>query len=186
MNLLSFICRKLLEWGGWELVGKVPEDIPKFVFTAAPHTSNWDGILMVMCAFAMKIPIRFLVKDGLDFFPLGRVVRWVGGIPVDRSTSHNMVQQMVDHFNNSETMILGLAPESTRSFHKIRTGFYYIALGANVPIVCGFLDFRARRVGIGDTIYLTGDIEVDMGKIRDFYYDMDGKYPELFNREFLF
>ena len=187
MNMLSFPARKLLEMGGWEIVGQVPDNIPKFVFTACPHTSNWDGVLMVMAALALKMPIRFLVKDGIDFFPLGAITRYFGGIPVNRSSSNNVVEQMVDHFNKADHLMLGIAPEGTRSYKaKIRTGFYHIAVGAKVPIVCGFIDFKTRRIGIGDTIPLTGDIHVDMAKIRDFYYEMEGKHKELYNRELTF
>ena len=187
MNIGPFIARKLLEWGGWEIAGEMPGNIPKFVFTAFPHTSNWDAILMIMAAIALKMPIRFLVKDGIDFFPLGAITRWFGGIPVNRSASNNVVDQMITHFNNADQLMLGVAPEGTRTYkEKIRLGFYHIAIGAKVPIVCGFIDFKTRRIGIGDTIPLTGDVHVDMAKIRDFYYEMEGKHRELFNREMTF
>ncbi len=185
MTILSFIARIILRLGGWTLVGDVPNDTPKFVFTAAPHTALVDGLLMVIFAFARGFRIQYLVKDGFYKFPLRFLIDWSGGIPVDRSTSNNVVDQMVAHFNATDSMILGISPEGTRPYRpKIRTGFYHIALGAGVPVVCGFLDFKTRRVGIGDTIHLTGDIHKDIQRIASFYKDMEGKYPENFNRDF--
>lgn len=184
MKLLSWIAQGLLTLWGWETVGYPPENTPKFVFTAAPHTALRDGFLMVIYALSRGFFINFLVKDGVDVFIIGRIVRWLGGIPVDRSSRNNIVSQMITNFNEADNLILGVAPEGTRKYReKIKTGFYHIAYGANVPIVFGFLDFKTKRVGIGGQMQPTGDIEVDMVQVREFYKGMEGKYPELFNRE---
>ncbi len=163
---------------GWRTEGQIP-DIPKYVLIAAPHTSNWDLIFTVTVAFAMRVKIYWLGKVAIFRPPFGPLFRWLGGIPIDRSKSHNVVEQSIQHFGNREELVLTVPPSGTRrkvSYWK--TGFYYIALGAKVPILLGFLDYKRKVGGVGPVISPTGDIEADMEVIRKFYSSVTGKYPE--------
>ena len=159
-------------------MGKLP-DIPKFVMIAAPHTSNWDFPVMMCIAFKLRAKLYWMGKDALFRRPFKGFFKWLGGIPIDRSRSHNVVDQMVDHFHEMDRLILTIPPSGTRKrVNKWKSGFYHIALGAKVPVVLGFLDFKRKTGGIGPVVVLSGDMEEDMKSIRAFYYSIDGKYPE--------
>jgi 1-acyl-sn-glycerol-3-phosphate acyltransferase len=163
---------------GWRSEGRLP-DVDKLVVIAAPHTSNWDFPILVGLAFGLGAKASWLGKHSLFRWPFGFLSRWMGGIPVYRSASHNLVAQSVEKFRNSEKLILAVPPEGTRG--KVthwKTGFYYIALGAGTPIAMGFIDYKRKVVGVGPTLYPTGDIEADMEIIRNFYINVTAKYPE--------
>lgn len=171
---LSIICLRL---SGWRLEGKF-YDLPKYVMIAAPHTSNWDFPVTLGICFAARAKIYWMGKSTLFKGPLGPIMRWLGGVPVDRSKSNNLVQQMVDVFNRSEQLVLTIPPEGTRSkVRQWKTGFYHIAVGAQVPIVLAFLDFRRKVGGFGPVFYPTGNVEQDMADIQAFYKDIVGKNP---------
>lgn len=171
---ISIICLKL---SGWRLEGKFP-DLPKYVMIAAPHTSNWDFPVTLGICFAARAKIYWMGKASLFKGPLGPIMRWLGGVPVDRSKSNNLVQQMVDVFNNSERLVLTIPPEGTRSKVKQwKSGFYHIAVGAKVPIVLAFLDFRRKVGGFGPVFEPTGNVDQDMRDIQAFYKDIVGKNP---------
>ncbi|MCP4678942.1 MAG: glycerol acyltransferase [Deltaproteobacteria bacterium] len=168
----------LLKILGWRTEGQLP-DIPKYVLIAAPHTSNWDLLFTVTVAFAMRVKIYWLGKNAIFSHPFGFLFSWLGGVPIDRSKSHNVVEQSVQYFNNREEFVLTVPPSGTRrkvSYWK--TGFYYIAVGAKVPILLGFLDYKRKVGGVGPVFPPTGDIEADMEVIREFYSSVTGKYPE--------
>lgn len=163
---------------GWRREGALP-DIPKYVIVVAPHTSNWDFPIGLAFAFALRLKGYWLGKDSLFRWPLRGFFRWLGGIPIDRSRSSDVVAQMVRIFRERAKLIMVLAPEGTRK--KVphwKSGFYYIARGADVPIVLGFLDYLRKAGGIGPVFSPTGDIEADMEYIRAFYKTVQGKYPE--------
>ncbi len=163
---------------GWKSQGRKP-DISRYVIIAAPHTSNWDFIYTLCLTFIYRIKPVIMMKDAWFRWPLGPLFRWLGVIPIDQSKSNNVVAQSIAHFNQSKNMILVLAPAGTRKrARQWRTGFYYIATGAGVPIVLGFLDYRRKIGGIGPTIHPTGDLEADMTVIQSFYKDIAGKHPE--------
>ncbi|MFH1084094.1 MAG: lysophospholipid acyltransferase family protein [Pseudomonadota bacterium] len=165
---------------GWRVEGEIP-DIKKFVIIAAPHTSNWDFPITLAITFALKIKIYWMGKSVMFRWPFGAVCRWLGGIPIERSRSHNVVEQSVQAFKKWDRLIMIIPPEGTRkrvSYWK--TGFYHIASGANVPVVLGFLDYRRKAGGIGSTFYPTGRIEEDMQEIRAFYAAITGKRQDLF------
>ena len=165
---------------GWQLVGE-PPDVPKYVLITAPHTSNWDFLIMLALDFAFKVECVWMGKDSLFRGPLGPFYRRMGGIPIDRSSRSNVVEQAVRAFQRSEKMVMTIPPEGTRRrTDRWKTGFYYIALGANVPLVFGFIDFEHRVVGFGPTLMPSGDIEADVAIIRDLYKDIKGKFPENF------
>lgn len=178
--MMYYIARFLLWLSGWKMEGTVP-DIPKFVMIAAPHTSSWDAFYMLVMIAIYRLKIRFMMKREMFRGPLGAFFRAMGGIPIDRSKAYNMVDQCVQMFNDNERFVVVVPPEGTRGRARHwKTGFYYIALGANVPIVLGFLDYTRKVGGVGPLFHPTGDIEQDMTHIREFYSGIRGKYPDLF------
>jgi 1-acyl-sn-glycerol-3-phosphate acyltransferase len=166
---------------GWKIVGEFPRQLKKYIIAVAPHTSNWDFPLGVMARSILRIQnARFLGKHSLFNPPFGWIFRSLGGYPVDRSGSHDVVQQAVDIFNAHEKFILALAPEGTRKkVDKLRTGFYYIAKGANIPIVPVGFDFSTKRIVIGTPMMPTDNFDHDMETLLAFYRTMKGKNPEL-------
>src|SRR5262245_60912470 len=157
--LLRGLAFSFLKIFGWRAEGQLP-DVNKLVVIAAPHTSNWDLPVLLGAALALNAKACWLGKHTLFRWPFGALFKWMGGIPVYRSASHNVVSQSVEMFRNSEKLILTIPPEGTRSkVSHWKTGFYYIALGAEAPIVMGFIDYRRKASGLGPTLYPTGDIE---------------------------
>ena len=176
--LVARMATGLLHLAGWHLEGDIP-DIPKFVAVAAPHTSNWDGILAIIAALAFRIRFQWIGKHTLFRGPFGPLMRAFGGIPVNRHVRANSVEQMVEQFNQRERMILGVTPEGTRArVTQWKTGFYYIAQGADVPLVLAYLDYPRRVIGIGPTIIPTGDLPADLKQIQAFYADKTGRHPD--------
>ena len=176
--MLRKFAKLLLRLGGWETVGG-EFDVPRAVCIAAPHTSNWDGFWALTYKVAFDIDIKFFAKHSLFWFPLGNILRALGGINLDRDMAGSAVTQAIEMFGKEETFYFGLAPEGTRGKTSgWKTGFYRIALGAGVPVYLGFLDFGQRRIGIGPRIELTGDQETDLAAIRGFYQDVRGRWPE--------
>ncbi len=177
-NFSAKIAGGFLKLTGWQIVGPAP-DIPKYVLISAPHTSNFDFFYMFLISKVFGIRIHFMGKASLFRGPFGPISRALGGIPVSRDSRQNLVAQMVQAFNERDSLILSVPPAGTRKYTPYwKSGFYYIALGANVPLVCGFVDYGRKRVGVGPTIIPTGDVEADLDKIRAFYADITGKYPE--------
>lgn len=163
---------------GWKV--EIQEPPPaKCVIIAAPHTSNWDLMLTFLFILASGLRLRWVGKDTLFRGPFDRMFRKLGGIPVNRRVRENFVEQMVAAFRSHETLRLAIVPEGTRrAAPHWKTGFYYIALGAGVPIVLGYDDYRRKVVGLGPTIHPSGDIHADLQRIRAFYAGMVGKHPE--------
>ena len=179
-TLMHWLSRLILRLLGWRIEGKAPA-APKYVLIAAPHTSNWDFPFTLMVCFALRMPVYWMGKASL--FPpiLGGIMRWLGGIPVERSRQGNLVQSTVDAFQRSTRLTVIIPPEGTRA--KVthwKTGFYYIAQGAGLPIALGFLDFKRKRAGVEHLFEVTGDIGADMVKIQAFYADITGKNPRQF------
>ena len=176
--LMGGLAFSFLKIFGWRLEGRLP-DVDKLIVIAAPHTSNWDLPVLLSLAFALRVKACWLGKHSLFRWPLGFLFRWMGGIPVYRSASQNMVAQTVEMFRDSEKLILAIPPEGTRSkVSHWKTGFYYIALGAGIPIAMAFIDYKRKVSGVGPTLYPTGDIEADMEVIRNFYANVTAKYPD--------
>ena len=166
--------------GGWTSVGTVPA-LQRFVLIAAPHTSNWDFPNFLGVTHMLGIRTHFIAKASLFRWPMGGFMRQVGGVRLDRAVARDTVQQMVDQFARRGDFVLTIAPEGTRgAVGKWRTGFYQIALGAGVPIVCGFMDYPTRTSGLGPVIVPTGDYEADMAPAFEFYRGITGKHPSRF------
>jgi 1-acyl-sn-glycerol-3-phosphate acyltransferase len=168
--------------GGWRFVGEPPAP-RRAVCLALPHTSNLDGMLLVMLTASVGMKISWMVKDAWGKGPVGSLIRGVGGVPIDRTKPNGMVGQMIDEFGRGEDLYLCIPPEGTRKHTEYwKSGFYRIALGAKVPIVPGFLDYGAKVGGFGEPIAATGDIKADMDRIRAFYADKapQPRYPDKF------
>jgi 1-acyl-sn-glycerol-3-phosphate acyltransferase len=169
---LAWLVMKL---AGWKLQGQPPK-VDKFVLIAVPHTSNWDFPLMICCAFLFHFEIYWMGKESLFRGPAGPIMRWLGGISIDRSKSNDVVQSTIGAFAVNERLVLLIPPEGTRSkVDKWKTGFYHIAHGANVPIARSFLDFGRKIAGFGPTFYTTGYVDKDIAEIQSFYKGMKGK-----------
>ena len=165
---------------GWKLGGQKPP-FKKYLILAAPHTSNWDVPVMLSMSYVYGIRVSWIGKHTLFRGPLGPLMRWIGGVPVDRRSRNNAVQQMVDEFDKRDSLALMITPEGTRSRAEYwKSGFYHIATEANVPIVLGLLDFKKRVGGLFEAVIPSGDICADMDRIRAFYTDASGKYPQDF------
>lgn len=179
-TLMHWLSRLLLGLTGWKIEGG-PPDAPKYVLIAAPHTSNWDFPVTLGVCFALHLNVYWMGKNTL-FPPLiGSVMRWLGGIPVDRSRKGNLVQSTIDAFNAHERLTIIIPPEGTRS--KVahwKTGFYYIAQGAGIPIALGYLDFKRKVAGTNRLFIPTGNLEADMAEIQGFYANITGKNPRQF------
>ena len=166
---------------GWKAVGTF--DYPnKCIIIAAPHTSNWDFFFGKCYGYISGVRPNYLIKSSFFIPVIGTLFRWSGGIPVYRNTSNNLVDQIVSIFNNSDVFRLGIAPEGTRKrVSKWKTGFYYIAHKARVPIVMVALDFKHKKIGVVDSLIPTGDINKDMLIIQNYFKDSKGKKPENYN-----
>ncbi len=163
---------------GWRVEGAAPA-IPKYVLIGAPHTSNWDFVLALLAKAALGIRFRWIGKDSLFRWPFGGFMRWLGGIPVNRRWRSNFTDFMAEQFRASRELIVVITPEGTRSrTEHWKSGFYYLALRAGVPIVLGFVDYRRKILGIGPVLVPTGNIDADMAPIREFYADKQGLYPQ--------
>ena len=177
-TLVRWFSRLMLKITGWKTVGVLPDD-HKFVMIAAPHTSNWDLVFMLYTAFVFKLSIYWMGKATIFKRPFKYICMWLGGIPIDRSKSNNVVDQSINHFKNNEQFVLAVPPSGTRNkVTKWKTGFYHIAWGAKVPIVLGFLDYKEKQCGVLGIVYPTGNIEYDMDVIQGYYEGVTGKYPE--------
>lgn len=174
------IGRMMMTLGGWKFEGVVPDE-PKFVLIVAPHTSNWDFFVGLWAYFALGFRISFLGKHTVFVWPFAPFLRWLGGIPVQREVSRDRVAEAVTAFNASEKMIFVLAPEGTRKYvPDWKTGFYYVADGAKVPIVPVAFDFERKIIRIHPPFWTTGDAAVDIGALKNFYRGVKGKHPKNF------
>lgn len=174
------LARLFLAATGWKPEGDPPGP-RRYVLIAAPHTTNWDFPYLLAFAEHFGMRISWLGKASLFRGPLGPIMRALGGIPIERSRSENRVAAMAKIFDQHEDLGLVVPAEATRSRAEYwKSGFYYIALTARVPVVMSFLDYRRKRGGIGPAFVPSGDVARDMEAVRAFYADKQGKYPESF------
>ena len=176
------ILSKIIFWLiGWESIGDF--NYPKkCVVIAAPHTSNWDFLIGRCYGYILGIQVKYLIKSSFFVPVLGALFKWNGGIPVFRNSKSNLVDQIVERFNNTDALILGIAPEGTRSrVEKWKTGFYHIAYKANVPILLLAVDFKHKKIGVINSMKPTGDMDTDMLFIQNQFKNFKGKIPENYN-----
>lgn len=158
-----------LRLAGWRFEGVLPPD-KKYIVLAVPHTSNWDGLLLVTLAQAIKLPMAWMIKAEWVRGPFGLLLRRLGAVAIDRGRAGDVVEQMVEELRRCDEMVLVIPPEGTRGrAEHWKSGFYRIALAAGVPVVPGYLDFGRKRAGFGPALVMTGDVHADMDKLRAFY-----------------
>ena len=176
-TLLRGFSLAYLKLAGWTAEGALPPHAAKSVLIAAPHTSNWDLPYTLMIAFALRLNVYWMGKSSLFRFPFGGVMRWLGGIAVNREQSTNLVAAAAAAIRDADGPLqLVVPPEGTRSKTRYwKTGFYYIALEAGVPIVMAYMDYQRKRSGLGPLLIPTGDIDADMQTVKAFYAPIKGK-----------
>jgi 1-acyl-sn-glycerol-3-phosphate acyltransferase len=172
----------VLKLAGWKVSGQLPANGRKCVLIAAPHTSNWDLPYTLMVAFALRLNIYWMGKEQIFRPPFRGLMMWLGGLPVRRESANNLVAASITALQEADGPVqLVVPPEGTRSKARYwKTGFYYIAVGAQVPIVMAYMDYERKISGLGPVFEPTGDIEADMVTIKAFYAPFKGKNPSQF------
>lgn len=180
--IVRYVSTVFMRVTGWKVEGSLPSGDGRFVLIAAPHTSNWDLPYMLMVAFILRLNVYWMGKSSLFSPPFGSIMQWLGGIPVNREQSTNMVSTSAEAIRSATgAMQLVVPPEGTRSKTRYwRTGFYYIALGAGVPIVMAYMDYERKLTGLGPTLHPSGDIDADMKIIKAFYAPFKGRNARQF------
>ena len=177
--MFSFILFRVM---GWKIVGELPSQPKKYIVIVAPHTSNWDFLIGVLVRGIAEVKVKFLGKKALFRAPYGWVFRVLGGYPVDRTKKTKLVDQVVDIFNSKEEFRITITPEGTRKKVKEwKSGFYYIALMAKVPIIRSVFDWGKKEVRFVPPFFPTGNYEKDIVEIKSVYLGVRGKQGELFD-----
>jgi 1-acyl-sn-glycerol-3-phosphate acyltransferase len=184
-SLLRLFSLAFLKLAGWKVLGSLPTQASKSVFIAAPHTSNWDLPYTLMVSFVLRLNIHWMGKASIFRFPFGPLMRWLGGVAVDRSKSNNLVAASAQAIREAPGALqLIVPPEGTRSKTRYwKTGFYHIAVMAQVPIVMAYMDYERKISGLGPMFSPTGDLEADMVRIKAFYAPFKGKNATQFAAE---
>ncbi|BBH15850.1 1-acyl-sn-glycerol-3-phosphate acyltransferase [Nocardioides baekrokdamisoli] len=176
MRIRPAIARFLLRVTGWKLVGTLP---PRGIFVGAPHTSNWDWVVMLLIVWSNRTQPQALIKQEFFSGPFGPILRATGGVPLDRANPGETVRALLKAAEGADEFQLTLAAEGTRSKGEYwKSGFYRIAQQTGLPIVLGFVDGPTRTLGVGPSIVPSGDVVADMDRIRAFYADKRGIRPE--------
>ncbi|MEA3286775.1 MAG: lysophospholipid acyltransferase family protein [Candidatus Marinimicrobia bacterium] len=174
-----FLGKMFMKARGWEFKGELPH-AGKFMLICAPHTSNWDFMYLLAIMFMLRIKVSWMGKHTLFKKPFGNFMRWLGGISIDRRSTHGVVDQIAEYYATHDDLIIAIAPEGTRKkTDHWKSGFYHIANKAQVPLLLGYVDYVNKQAGTGPSFIPTGDIKKDMDQIRDFYKDIRGDHPEL-------
>lgn len=172
--------RKLAEYllavSGWKMAGEWP-DLKRVVVVGAPHSSAWDGIYGLIAKVAMDLHIVFMGKQEVFFWPLGKLLRWLGGIPVNRAQPGGIAEQVAQQLIQAERMWFVLAPEGTRrAVQHWKPGFWKIAKQAQLPVVCVYFDYPSKTIGVGKVFELSDDMDADIAAIRSWYTPYVGKH----------
>lgn len=172
---------RILRLFGWSVDITVP-DSPKAIICVAPHTSNWDFILGKLAYASVGRKAGFLMKSSWFFFPLGPILRAMGGIPVVRKNKkRSLVEEITHLYQTHDRLTLAITPEGTRkAVAKWRSGFIHIAINADIPVYLGVIDYATKRIMIKDSFVPTGDVEADMARVKAYYKPFAGKYPDKF------
>jgi 1-acyl-sn-glycerol-3-phosphate acyltransferase len=175
---MKIIARFILKLLGWKIVGELPQD-KKYIVIVAPHTSNWDFVIGLCARFAVGVKVNFLAKNQLFFFPLGTLLRAVGGSEVDRSKHSNTVDQVVESYRQSDVLRLAITPEGTRSpVTRWKEGFYHIACKAGIFIVMIGFDYPSKEIRIQEPFWPCGDINKDFPQFLAYFRTIKGLYPK--------
>ena len=179
-EIVRWIGGTFLKLSGWKVCGDFPA-LDKAVLVAAPHTSNWDGLNMLATAAHYRVKLRWMGKKSLTQGPFGWFIKAMGCVPIDRSQSNDVVSAMRNVFAREERMILAIPPEGTRkAVAEWKSGFYHIAVAANVPIILSVLDYGAKTARLAAVINPSGDYTADLAAIRAHYASAKGKHPDQF------
>jgi len=177
-GIFAPLCLVLLRCFGWRIVFRWPP-APKAVIIFYPHTSNWDFVLGIITRYALGFPVHWAGKDSLFRRPFNGFFRRLGGIPVNRRQSSGLVGQLCAEFERNAKFYLAIAPEGTRKkTDHWKSGFYRVALAAKVPLGLGFVDYGKREIGVDRYLSLSGDEAEDLSRIRAYYADKRGKFPD--------
>ena len=181
-TLLRAGSRAFLKLNGWTVQGTLPPSASRCVLIAAPHTSNWDLPYTLMVALSLRLNVYWMGKASLFRFPFGPVMRWLGGIAVDRDKNSNLVAASAAALVQADGPLqLVVPPEGTRDKTRHwKTGFYFIALQAKVPIILAYMDYQRKVSGLGPVFTPTGDVDADMAQIKLFYAGVQGRNAEQF------
>lgn len=165
---------------GWKVAGHIPDkDLKKSIYIAIPHTSNWDFPLGLFARSIIQTEVTYIMKSTMFRPPFGWIFRMLNGIPVDRSKSNNFVDAVINLYNERERLHTIIAPEGTRrKVDKLKSGFYFIAVGAKIPLILVCFDYATKEVRFSKPFHLSGDQEKDFEGINDFFKDAVGKHPE--------
>jgi 1-acyl-sn-glycerol-3-phosphate acyltransferase len=187
-NITTMFWKLVMKFFGWKVNMNLPDQVDRCVMIAAPHTSNWDFLFSLATFRILGIPFRFTVKDEMFRFPFGFITRKLGGIAINRRPKKlgeerlSMVDAMANLFEEHDRLVVLVTPEATRSLRtEWKTGFYYVAQKAKVPVALGYLNYIDKEAGVGKIVWPSGDMEKDMRIIMDFYKDKQAKYPEKFS-----
>lgn len=176
--MFRFLYKFFFEKVGWKISGSMPAE-KKYIIIVAPHTSNWDFMIGLCVRSILHFDAKYLAKKELFRFPFGGLFRYLGGIAVNRSKHANMVDAVTDLFNSHERLIVAIAPEGTRKYvPQWKTGFYFMALKANIPVLLASFDYPRKTVFISTPFYPTGNLKEDMRVIFEFYRDKKGKFEK--------
>jgi len=179
--VFRFISKLYFKLGGWKVTGELPQ-VDKYVYVVAPHTSQTDFFMGKMYGAVTGFKPKILIKKEAFFFPLGPILRSIGGIPVDRRTNRHLADSLIQEFNTHDKFSLAIAPEGTRKLVKRwKKGFYHIAISVNVPICLGYVDYKTKTIGSGPLLYPTGNYSEDLKIIKDFYRNMEGLHRDRFS-----
>jgi len=178
-SLLRRTALGLLRLVGWRSVMVWPPE-PRGVIIVYPHTSNWDFILGMLFKIGYGLPANWIGKTEMFPWPFTGLLKWLGGIPVDRKAATGFLDALLGEFRRRDWIWVAIAPEGTRSHSDhIKSGFYQLAVAADVPVALGYIDYGSRSVGIDTYLRMSGDREADLAQIRDFYASKRGRRPEL-------
>ncbi len=184
-TVLRALSLAVLKLAGWKVEGALPAAARKSVLIAAPHTSNWDLPYTLMVGFALHLNLYWIGKASLFAPPFGALMRWLGGIAVDRSTTNNLVAASAQALREADGPLqLVVPPEGTRGRTRHwKTGFYFIAMEAQVPIVLAYMDYERKVAGLGPLFTPSGDVERDMDEVKRFYAGIKGRNADQFDAQ---
>jgi 1-acyl-sn-glycerol-3-phosphate acyltransferase len=179
--IMPIVSKFFMKLRGWKIVGEVPKDVKKYIAVVAPHTSNWDFIVGMGAYFSSKINFNWLGKEEIFRFPFKKIMHWMGGTPVLRSKRTNMVDAIVQKFEENERLYIVITPEGTRSrVEKWKSGFYHIAMNAKIPILLTSIDFLKKEIKFGPLFHPTGNFEKDIEEIKQYFKQFVPKIPANF------
>lgn len=180
--MIQSLCKKILfDWMGYK--NHVTVTLPdKYIIALAPHTSNWDFVIGILYSRAMGFRCDFMIKSFWFFWPMGPLMRALGGVPVVRSKNMSLTDQLAEAARSRKTFHLCITPEGTRKrVTEWKKGFYYIALKANIPILLYALDYKTKEITCTKSVVPDGNYDVQLKEIKEYYRDVQGKHPELFS-----